>query len=140
MEVNGEAKPVTLEKTVTIVEPETAARINGDGSISSEGAAADTNVTPKKKSGRRRVRGKKKPKDQNGSQQASAEDDDLGGDSDKGEAGPDSSGSSPPGTIARRDEKPLPELPTMMTVPDIMDTNDKDKLFVSSDAIGESFD
>ena len=108
------------EKTVTIVEPK------GDESEEKSGLGDDVDSTPKKKNGRRRVRGKKKPRDPDSGASKDLdeeEDESLGG------------SSSTPG----REEKPLPELPRVVTVSDVPEMEDKEKLCISDNIIGEPF-
>lgn len=84
----------------------------------------DDQATPKKKSTRRRVRGKKKPKDGSGSGLSGKE----GEDDDNEE---DSSGSPKSG------EKPLPELPRVVSSVALLDdTHEKERLVISDSVIG----
>jgi serine/threonine-protein kinase/endoribonuclease IRE1 len=107
---------------VTIVEPESSAKTENAG---------DEESTPvKKKTNRRRVRGKKKRRDSN-----AALLDDKGEGEDDDEDGADSS--SPPQTVAKRDDKPLPELPREMSSTALADNDDKERLSISDCCIGK---
>lgn len=116
-----------LEKSVTIVEP------TPSPSPKSIPLPGDEDMTPKKKSTRRRVRGRKKRRDSNATllkEEGEGEDDD---DEDKGD-----SSSSPPLTLLKKDDKPLPELPREMTSTALGDMEDKERLAISDTIIGKS--
>lgn len=109
------------ERSVTFAEPDktVTSLIEGQATVEASSTAEvenDVDVTPKKKSTRRRVRGKKKPKSVSGEEGA----DDI-----------EEDGSSP-----GKSEKPLPDLPRQMTAVDLMDTEDKEKLSISDCIIG----
>lgn len=116
---------VEKDRSVTFEEPvlgrpiesaDTAPLIPNDNAALAD--SVDLNETPKKKSTRRRVRGKKKPK--NG----------IVGKEEDGEDDQDEEGGS-------KGEKPLPDLPREMSVVDIRDEDDKEKLTISDCIIGE---
>lgn len=114
------------EKTVTIIEPDSAAYNSDKVTIlSRDGEAEAETSTTKKKSGRRRVRGKKKLKDA-----VSEKDDDGEGDDDDGFS------TSPPTLTPRKEDKPLPELPREMSTVALDNEEDKERLAISDVVIG----
>lgn len=115
-------------RSVTIVEPELPSQ-----TPTADALAGDDEATPvKKKSNRRRVRGRKKRRDSN----ATAVDKDGEGDEDDEEDKGESS-SSPPNTVRKRDDKPLPELPREISTTALADEEDKERLAISDCIIGE---
>lgn len=121
-----EAKAERSEKTVTIVEPAVTP------STRSASLPGDEEATPKKKSTRRRVRGKKKRRDSNA---ALLDKDGEGEDDEEG----DLSGSGS-GSVLRRDDKPLPDLPREISSTALADEDDKERLAISETIIGEPAD
>ena len=118
-------KPVKVEKSVTIVEPQFSP-LQKNATLPGEEEA-----TPKKKSTRRRVRGKKKRRDSNAASPEKEDDEDD--EEDKGD-----SSSTPPGTVVKRGDKPLPELPREISTTALADEEDKERLVISDTIIGES--
>ena len=125
--------PVLSEKTVDIVEAESSINANSSDNL---GPLDDVESTPKKKTNRRRVRGKKKKGDAPSVSFAVEGDDDE--DEDKGEGSSNPSPvTSPPATVLKKDEKPLPELPKVMTATDLVDAGEVDRLNVTDIELGK---
>lgn len=118
----------TLEKTPRPTPEEKTERV--ERSVKFEEA---DDVTPKKKQGRRRVRGKKKKRDSPDAADV-ADGDEEDDNEDAGESG---SGSQQ-GRSPRSDDKPLPDLPRQISTVALRDENDKESLSISDCIIGLS--
>jgi len=124
-----DAKPV--QRSIIILEPAASSTADSSSGILPPVSTDELTLTPKKKSNRRRVRGKKKKGGFDsplGENEGEAENDE---DEDKGEGS-----SSPPSSVLRRGEKPLPELPRELSSTDILDQEDKERLVISDVVIG----
>ena len=120
------------ERAVIILQPTPERGDDASYAIGQPIADKEFALTLKKKSARRRMRGKKKSRGPN----AVTHDDgheDEDDDDDKREA----SSSSPRG-IARKGEKPLPELPRELSLTGLAEEDEKERLSISDVVIGQS--
>lgn len=116
------------EKSVTIVEPVPASTADTASAIMPTFTEDELTPIPKKKSSRRRIRGKKKFRGSDAAvYENEAEEDDRG-----------EGGSSPPSSVSRKGDKPLPELPRVMSSIGLLDMDEKEKLVISDTVIGQS--